>query len=98
MSTRSDDDAKVYSYLAAVISHLFRCRKDLIEAEDWDARWNIHAILGHDFGALRGDECLSSSHQRRFHLHQGAPGRRSRAAYTKNPRISNAVGYPRNMN
>ena len=98
MSTRTDDDAKVYSYLAAVISHLFRSRKDLIKAEDWDARWNIYTILGHDFGTLREDQCLNSSHQRRFHLHQGAPGKRSRTAYMKNPRISNAVGYPRNMN
>lgn len=97
MSIRTNDDASFYSYLAAVISHLFRSRKDLIKAEDWDARWNIHAIFGHDLGTLRGDQCLNSSYQRRFYLHQGAPGKRSRAAYMKNPRISNAVGHPRDM-
>ena len=39
-------------YLATVICHLLCCGEDLIQLEDRNTRWDIHAIRGHDLRAL----------------------------------------------
>jgi hypothetical protein len=49
-------------HLAAVICHFLCCRQDLIQLEDWNTRWDVHAIRGHNLGTLHAT--LQSNHAR----------------------------------